>query len=176
MRAKVLPRGLGGKFFHLGRGHGFAAHGPVAALDFLDDHPGDGAHVLPFDGDHRVGDLADHLALLRLGEDPFNQLDLNHGHGCLLVNSALVPIECHVLATRITFTRYYGRGSINLAPSSKNFVRFSCWRTIILKRANRSEWRSPSAGRPPTASSAPCLRHIQRYNKELGQCALEEDT
>src|SRR5262249_26236436 len=59
------PRGFaGGKGLDIGGGQRLAADPPVAALGFLDDHPGHRAHVFPFDGNHRVGELVDDLALL----------------------------------------------------------------------------------------------------------------
>src|SRR5262245_5468684 len=84
-RGTSLSRGFtGGKCLHIGRGQRRAAHPPVPALDFFDDHPGHRAHGFPFDGNHRVGELPDDLALLRLREDAFNYFDLNQGHEGLL--------------------------------------------------------------------------------------------
>ncbi len=48
---------------------------PVAAVDFLDRHPGDLAHLLALDADHGFGQLADHFALLVLREDSLAWLD-----------------------------------------------------------------------------------------------------
>jgi hypothetical protein len=61
-----------------------AADPPIAAFDLLDDDPGHRTHVLAFDGNHRVGELLDHLALLRVGEDAFDYFDRNQGHAGLL--------------------------------------------------------------------------------------------
>src|ERR1044072_627036 len=53
---------------------------PVPALDLLDDHPRDAAHVLTLDLDHRVGELLDHLLLLVLIEDALDELDVDERH------------------------------------------------------------------------------------------------
>src|SRR5437868_9928631 len=78
------------------------------------------AHGFPFDGNHRVGELVDHLALLRLREDAFDQFDLNQGHKCLLgedrkstrLNSSHVSISYAVFClkkktTSINITTMY---------------------------------------------------------------------
>src|SRR3954452_18063587 len=52
-----------------------AVDAPVAALDLLDDDPGDRAQRLTLDVYHRVGEPGDHLALLEIGEDAFDELD-----------------------------------------------------------------------------------------------------
>src|ERR1700691_4124045 len=49
-----------------------AGDAPVAAFHFLDDHPGDLAHVLAFDLHHGVGQPAHHVLLLLGGEDPLD--------------------------------------------------------------------------------------------------------
>src|SRR3954454_11719422 len=67
------PDGLGGELLPADR--------PVAALRLLDVHPGDSAHALALDVDHRIGELLDHLALLLGVEDAFDELDIDDGHG-----------------------------------------------------------------------------------------------
>src|SRR5215210_317024 len=58
---------------------------PVSALDvLLYEDPGQGTHVLALNGDHRVGDLLDHLLFLVGGEDPFDELYLDQWHELLL--------------------------------------------------------------------------------------------
>lgn len=53
---------------------------PTSALDLFDDDPGDVSHLLPFDGNHRVGDLANHLLFLIVGEYACDQFHLNKRH------------------------------------------------------------------------------------------------
>jgi len=57
-----------------------AADAPVTALDLFDDDPGHAAHVLAFDLHHRVGQLLDHLLLLVVAEDAFDDLDVDEWH------------------------------------------------------------------------------------------------
>src|SRR5438094_798437 len=52
-------------------GQGLASDAPTPALDLFDDHPGDRTHRLALDGNHRVGELANHLLLLGVREDAF---------------------------------------------------------------------------------------------------------
>src|SRR5262249_53172458 len=59
---------------------GAAADSPVAALHLLDHAPSDASHALAFDRDHRVSQLADHLALLFLAKHVLDDADLNEGH------------------------------------------------------------------------------------------------
>src|SRR5215470_6711186 len=56
------------------------AHGPVAALNLVDHHPGDRAHVLALDAHHGVGDALDDGALLALREDAFDDLHIDQWH------------------------------------------------------------------------------------------------
>src|SRR5215475_10812588 len=49
---------------HIGGGQWLAANAPVAALDFVDGHPGHRSHVFPFNGNHRLRECVDDLALL----------------------------------------------------------------------------------------------------------------
>src|SRR4030042_6143042 len=65
---------------NVGRGHSFAPDPPVAAFNLLDYDKGDLAQFLPFDGNHRIGNLFNHLLFWGLREDTFNNLDLNEGH------------------------------------------------------------------------------------------------
>src|SRR5665648_1221887 len=53
---------------------------------FLDDTPGDRAHVLALDRDHGVGELPDDLLLLLRGEDALDELDVDERHAVLLTN------------------------------------------------------------------------------------------
>ena len=73
---------VGGNHADLGvvGGEGLAADGPVAALDLFDNHPGDLAHALAFDGDHRVGEFLDDPALLLGGEHVLDELDVDERH------------------------------------------------------------------------------------------------
>src|ERR1700730_15837630 len=61
----------------VGGGQGIAADPPVAAFHLLDDAPGDIAHVLTLDRDHRLGELADDLALLFPTEHVLDHANLN---------------------------------------------------------------------------------------------------
>src|SRR5207249_4693571 len=72
---------------HVGCGERVAADAPVAAFHFLDHAPGDAAHVLAFDRDHRVGQLADDLALLLLAEHVLDDANLNERHWIFSVMS-----------------------------------------------------------------------------------------
>src|SRR5262245_66548852 len=65
---------------HVGGGQGVAADSPVAALHLLDHAPSDASHALTFDRDHRVGQLADHLALLFIAKHVFDDEVLNQLH------------------------------------------------------------------------------------------------
>ncbi len=65
------------------RGQGLPSDSPTAALHLFDNHPGYRSHFLALDGNHRVGELANHLLLLILGENAFDDLDLNEWHGDL---------------------------------------------------------------------------------------------
>src|SRR6266478_8690278 len=80
---------------HIGGGQGVAANSPVPAFHLLDHAPGDAAHVLAFDRDHRVGQLADDLALLLLAEHVLDDANLNERHWIFSVMSgcgcSLVP-------------------------------------------------------------------------------------
>jgi hypothetical protein len=49
--------------------------GTVVLLDFLDAYPGDAAHGLAFDLDHRLGDLGDQFLFLLGSEDVFDDVD-----------------------------------------------------------------------------------------------------
>jgi hypothetical protein len=64
----------------VGRGERIARDPPVAALDFFDHAPGDLTHVFAFDRDHGVGQLRDDLLPLFLGENVFDDSDLNERH------------------------------------------------------------------------------------------------
>src|SRR4029077_1756340 len=75
------------------RGQGLPTDAPTPALDLFDDHPGDLAHLLALDGNHRVGELANHLLLLGVREDAFDELDLNKWHGQLSALSRDFPDE-----------------------------------------------------------------------------------
>src|SRR3954471_18336188 len=59
---------------------GLAAEAPVTALDLVDHDPGHAAHVLTLDLNHRVGELLDHLRLLVVVEDTFDETDVDEGH------------------------------------------------------------------------------------------------
>src|SRR5690242_6608062 len=76
----------------VGGGQRVAADPPVAAFHLLDDAPRDIAHVLALDRDHRVGQLADHLALLFLAEDVLDDANLNERHW--IVPFIWVDIAC----------------------------------------------------------------------------------
>src|SRR5262245_13716778 len=79
-KAPLARRFPGGKGLYVSRGQRFAAAPPTAALDLLDDGPGDGAHVFALDGHHRVREFLDDFALLRLCEYTFNDFHLNQWH------------------------------------------------------------------------------------------------
>src|SRR5207344_3610049 len=76
--------GAGGEGADVLGGERVARDAPVAALDLLDDAPGDGAHVLALDLDHGVREALDHLALLRGSEDAFDELDVDERHSLVL--------------------------------------------------------------------------------------------
>src|SRR5580658_551101 len=65
---------------HIRRAQRIAADAPVPAFHFLDHAPRDTAHVLALDRDHRVGQLADHLAFLLLAEHVLDDANLNERH------------------------------------------------------------------------------------------------
>src|SRR4029079_14396575 len=65
---------------HIGCGEALAADAPIAAGDLEHTHPGHAAHCFAFYLDHRIGHLADHLLLLTLVEDAFDELDVNEWH------------------------------------------------------------------------------------------------
>src|SRR3954454_13336604 len=75
--------GAGGEGADVLGGERVARDAPVAALDLLDDAPGDGAHVLALDLDHGVRQALDHVPLLGGGEDAFDELDVDERH-CLV--------------------------------------------------------------------------------------------
>src|SRR3954467_5199411 len=81
-RREVVPSGRlsACEGMHVGGGEGVAADTPVAAFHVLDHAPGDVAHVLALDRDHRVSQLADHLALLFLAEHVLDDPNLNERH------------------------------------------------------------------------------------------------
>ena len=62
------------------RGQRLARDPPVAAADFLDHDPGDRAHVLALNGDHRVGELFDDPALLLGDGHVLDELDVDERH------------------------------------------------------------------------------------------------
>src|SRR5450755_3159371 len=68
-------------------GKGLTADAPLAAGDLLDDAPGELAHALALDRDHRVRDPFDDLPLLLGGEDTLDDLDLDERHAALLVGT-----------------------------------------------------------------------------------------
>ena len=72
------PSGL--KVFDVLGCQAVASDSPVAAVDFLDGHPGDLTHRLALDADHGVGQLGDHLALLVGCEDTFDKFDVYKRH------------------------------------------------------------------------------------------------
>src|SRR5262245_60269406 len=53
------------------------ANPQTAALYLLNHDPSDFTHVLSFDTDHGVGQLFNHLPLLRIGEHALNEFDIN---------------------------------------------------------------------------------------------------
>ncbi len=57
---------------------------PLAAGDLFDGHPGDGAHGLALDVDHRLGETGQHLLLLVVVEHTLDQLHVHERHGLLL--------------------------------------------------------------------------------------------
>jgi hypothetical protein len=65
---------------HVGGRQGVATDSPVAAFHLLDHAPGDVAHVLTLDRDHRIGQLADDLTLLFLTEHVLDDANLNERH------------------------------------------------------------------------------------------------
>ena len=69
-------------------GERLAADAPLAALHLFDRDPGDGAHRLALDVDHRLGELGDDLLLLVRREHTLDELDLHERHGCLLCRVA----------------------------------------------------------------------------------------
>jgi hypothetical protein len=64
----------------VGRGERISSDPPVSALDFFDHAPSDLTHVFALDRDHGVGQLRDDLLLLFLGENVFDDSDLNERH------------------------------------------------------------------------------------------------
>src|ERR1700722_16991508 len=72
--------GCGGEGPDVLGGQWLARDSPVTAADFLDHDPGDLAHALAFDGDHRVGEFLDHPALLLGGEHVLDELDVDERH------------------------------------------------------------------------------------------------
>jgi hypothetical protein len=58
----------------------FAADRPVAAFELIDANPGDAAHILAFDLDHRRSNLSDEVLLLLGGENVLNHIDRNERH------------------------------------------------------------------------------------------------
>src|SRR5205814_3359440 len=77
----ALALGLAGrKRLHFVSGERIAANSPIATLIILDDKPRHVTHVLAFDRDHRIRELADHLLLLRLRENAFDQLNIDQRH------------------------------------------------------------------------------------------------
>ena len=95
---KIAPsRGFSARqSVHVGGGQRVAADPPVAAFHLLDHAPSDAAHVLALDRDHRVGQLADDLALLFLAEHVLDDANLNERHWIspsvlCLTRGAIVP-------------------------------------------------------------------------------------
>src|SRR4051812_7423933 len=83
-RLTDLARRTGGHGVHRFGSQALPTDGPVAALDLFDRAPGDGAHVLALNADHRVGEPFGDLGLLFGREDVLNGRDVDEGHVLLL--------------------------------------------------------------------------------------------
>src|SRR5262249_13045809 len=77
----------------ISRGQGLSSNAPTPALDLFEDHPGDLTHRLALDGNHHVGEPANHLLLLGIREDTFDHLDMDQWHGQLSALSRDSPDE-----------------------------------------------------------------------------------
>src|SRR5580704_17028357 len=87
-RRAALPDRLPGcERLDVGGRKGVAGDAPVSTLDLLDDDPRHRTQGLAFDVHHRVGEPADHVALLALIEHAFDHLDVYQGHRGHLLNS-----------------------------------------------------------------------------------------
>src|ERR1700733_9407845 len=82
VRYEVAPSGRLAlrQCMHVSGGQRIAADSPVTAFHLLDHAPGDAAHALALDRNHRVGQLADHLAFLLLAEHVLDDANLNEWH------------------------------------------------------------------------------------------------
>src|ERR1700722_13838451 len=66
---------------------------PQSPLSTLDHAPSDLAHVLALDRDHRIGQLADDLALLFLAEHVFDDANLNERDSSEARNTAMLAMS-----------------------------------------------------------------------------------
>src|SRR5580704_7584145 len=57
-----------------------AADRPVTTFELIDANPGDAAHILAFDLDHRRSNLGDEVLLLLWGENVLDHIDCNERH------------------------------------------------------------------------------------------------
>ena len=101
---EVAPsRGLSAsQGMHVGGCQRLAADSPVAAVHLLDHAPGDPAHALAFDRDHRVGQLADDLALLFLAEYVLDDTNLDKRHVIVFLLVWTVPVRSAAAVSRLT--------------------------------------------------------------------------
>jgi hypothetical protein len=83
----VLLRGVaglsgfpGGQRMDVGSFQRLAADRPVTTFELIDANPGDAAHILAFDLDHRRSNLSDEVLLLLGGENVPNHIDRNERH------------------------------------------------------------------------------------------------
>src|SRR6185312_12176397 len=70
----------GGERLDVGGAQGVPADPPLTAGDLFDDDPGDRAHVLALDLDHRLGEVADDPLLLLGVEHTLDELDVDQWH------------------------------------------------------------------------------------------------
>jgi len=63
--------------FDIGGGKGIAPDTPLPTGHVMDANPGDATHVFAFDGDHGVGDLADHLLFVGGTKDAFYYVNVD---------------------------------------------------------------------------------------------------
>src|SRR2546429_137694 len=87
---------------HVVSGQSVAADPPVAALHLLDQAKGHAAHALALDRHHRIGQLADDLALLFLAEHVFDDANLNERHWNFLSSRVAGRMSKRDCLTRMT--------------------------------------------------------------------------
>ena len=87
-----LSRSGGLQVVHVLRRERLPADPPFAAFDFFDRDPGDGAHRLALDLDHRVGQLLDHVSLLAGSKTPLISFTLTNGM-VVLLGSVTVAVD-----------------------------------------------------------------------------------